>query len=109
MICTNKLVFDWYTQNKSGAIPSIFSKVAEPRHKISIHAIINANAGEGYGSSRSRATLNKHAMSNTLALIRLQLRRMPLWEVLNQKASTTERQIALERLNRRHLKACSRK
>ena len=109
MICTNKLVFDWYTQNKSGAIPSIFSKVAEPRHKISIHAVINANAGECYGSHRSGATLHKNAVSNTLALVRLQLRRMPLWEVLNQRAATIEHRITLERFNRRHLKACSRK
>lgn len=109
MICTNKLVFDWYTQNKQGAIPAIFDKVNEPRHKISIHSVINANAGIAYGINRSGATLHKHAVSNTLSLIRLQLRRMPLWEVLNQRAATIEHRITLARLNRRHLKASNRK
>lgn len=101
MICTNKLVFDWYQQTKTGAIPKMFEAAHLRGHKVSIHEVVNAN---GYKPQTSKQL----ELNNTMALLRLWRKRSALWEILTSRHGE-KHAVTMARLNRRHLKACNRK
>ena len=94
-------VLSWYQQRKAPPL-AIFKKAAEKRHLISIHAIINLNAG-GLGIDP------RHEISNTLNILKLRRKRgltapEMLWDLTTspQHKNTARRFLrGLERANAR--------
>lgn len=101
MICTNKLIFDWYKQTKAGVIPAMFKAAHLRERRISIHEVVNSN---GY----TPTTKKQLELNNTMALLHLWRRRSALWEILTARHGE-KHAVTMARLNRRHLKACNRK
>lgn len=70
MIALNSTVLQWYQQQTSPPL-AIFKNVIEKRRKISIHEVVNLNAG-GLSSD------SLHEMSNTLNILKLRRQRQAM-------------------------------
>lgn len=67
MIALTSTVLNWYQQKKG---PRLFAAALAKQYRVSIHAVVNANAG-----GRDKRGLNFH---NTLALLCMRRKREPI-------------------------------
>jgi hypothetical protein len=68
MIALTTTVLNWYQQKKG---PRLFASVLAKQHRVSIHAVVNANAA-------SKDKPLGHNFGNTMALLYLRRKREPI-------------------------------